>query len=64
MLTTIRVNPDFPRLAVLLVSVAQTGAVTVFIPFPRPAMILHNRELSKSERGDVGLAYRPVIIKP
>lgn len=41
--TTINAIPVLPRLEVLLVSEAQTGAVAVFIPFPMPAMTLSRR---------------------
>lgn len=40
MLITINNMPVRPRLDVLLVSEAQTGAVAVFMPFPMPAMTL------------------------
>ena len=39
-LMTINAIPVRPRLAVLLVSAAHTGAVAVFMPFPIPAMTL------------------------
>ena len=53
MLITINIIPVLPRLAVLLVSEAHTGAVAVFMPFPIPAMTLTmlSHEVSRGQGG-------------
>lgn len=63
MLTTINAMPVLPRLAVLLVSEAHTGAVAVLMPFPIPAMTLIVLSLSSDSR-EVGSTYRPAVIVP